>query len=386
MTTPQGPGSPPRAGGRLDARRWRSVLARDAGADGAFVFAVRSTGIYCRPSCPARRPRRDHVLYFGGPAEAERAGFRACRRCHPREDSMHDQQATLVRQACEMIESSPDAPLSLAALGRRIGYSPFHLHRMFRRVTGVTPRQFAMAVRARRLRAGLGGGAPVAHAVYDAGFGSSSRVYERADAELGMTPGAFRRGGRGVAATYALARSPLGWLLVATTRRGVCAVRLGDSGAALEAGLRRELPEARLARDDARLRPIVRRVLAGLDGRRPDPRLPLDIRATAFQRRVWQALCAIPRGETRTYGQIARAVGRPAAARAVGAACARNPVALVIPCHRAVRGDGGLGGYAWGIARKRRLLERERAEARGKAWAGAARERARAPVPARRAR
>ncbi|HEY6867695.1 MAG TPA: bifunctional DNA-binding transcriptional regulator/O6-methylguanine-DNA methyltransferase Ada [Candidatus Eisenbacteria bacterium] len=366
MTNEHGPAPPPPADRRLDGRRWRRVLARDPGADGAFVFAVRSTGIYCRPSCPARRPRRDRVLYVGGPAEAERAGFRACRRCHPREESMHDQHAALVRQACEMIESSPDRPPSLAALGRRIGYSPFHLHRMFRRVTGVTPRQYAEAVRTRRLRAGLGGGSPVAHAVYDAGFGSASRVYARAHAELGMTPAAFRRGGRGVAVAYALARSPLGWILVATTTRGVCAVRLGDSAAGLAAGLRRELPAAALRRDDARLAPIVRRVLAGVDGGRPDPRLPLDIRATAFQRRVWQALRAIPRGETRTYAQIARAVGRPGAARAVGSACARNPVALVIPCHRAVRGDGGLGGYAWGIERKRRLLERERGAAAGR--------------------
>jgi AraC family transcriptional regulator of adaptative response/methylated-DNA-[protein]-cysteine methyltransferase len=366
MTTASGvrePNPTPRA---LEARRWRAVLARDAGADGGFVFGVRSTGIYCRPSCPARRPRRDHVSYFGGPAEAERAGYRACRRCHPREESMHQQQATLVRQACEMIESAADSPPSLATLSRRIGYSPYHLHRMFRRVTGVTPRQYAEAVRTRRLRGGLRAGTPVTRALLDAGFGSASRLYERAPAELGMTPAAYRRGGRGMRIAYAVARSPLGMLLVATTPRGVCAVRLGDRVAALAAGLRRELPGATLVRDDARLRPVMERVLGQLDGRRPDARLPLDIRATAFQRRVWQALRAIPIGTTRSYAAIARAIGRPRAARAVGAACASNPVALVIPCHRAVRSDGGLGGYAWGIERKRRLLARERQAAKGR--------------------
>jgi AraC family transcriptional regulator of adaptative response/methylated-DNA-[protein]-cysteine methyltransferase len=350
----------------LDARRWRSVLARDPAADGAFVFAVRSTGIYCRPSCPARRPRRDQVSFYENPDRAEHAGFRACRRCHPREESMHEQQATLIRQACEIIEASAETPPSLAVLSRRIGYSPHHLQRMFRRVTGVSPRQYAEAVRAGRLKGGLRAGVPVTDALYDAGFGSASRLYERAPSELGMTPAAYRRGGRGVEVAYALARSPLGTLLVATTARGVCAVRLGDSAAALEADLRRELHAAALRRDDARLKPVVKRVLAGLERGGPDARLPLDIRATAFQRRVWQALCAIPRGETRSYGAIARAIGRPSAARAVGRACASNPVALVIPCHRAVRGDGALGGYAWGLSRKRRLLERERRAAGGR--------------------
>lgn len=279
---------------------------------------------------------------------------------------MHDQQATLVRQACEIIEASVDSPPSLATLSRRIGYSPYHLHRMFQRVTGVTPRQYAEALRARRLRGGLRAGTPVTQALYDAGFGSASRLYERAPSELGMTPAAYRRGGRGIAVTYALARSPLGMLLVAITPRGVCAVRLGDSAAALERGLEREFPNAARERDDARLRSVVRRVLARLDGSRPDARLPLDIRATAFQRRVWRALCAIPRGQTRSYGEIARAIGRPRAARAVGHACAANPVALVIPCHRAVRSDGTMGGYAWGVGRKRKLLERERQVAGGR--------------------
>jgi len=355
-----------RDGRALEARRWRSLMARDPAADGSFVFAVRTTGIYCRPSCPARRPRRDHVAYFTGPAAAERAGFRACRRCHPQEESMHDQHTTLVRQSCDIIAASVDAPPSLATLSRRIGYSPYHLHRMFRRVTGITPRQYAEALRARRLRGGLRAGAGVTHALYDAGFGSASRLYERAPSELGMTPAAYRRGGRGVAVTYALARSPLGTLLVATTPRGVCAVRLGDSAAALEQGLAREFPQAARRRDDRRLRPVVARVLARLEGSSPDTRLPVDIRATAFQRRVWRALCEIPAGETRSYGAIARAIGRPSAARAVGHACASNPVAVVIPCHRAVRGDGTMGGYAWGVARKRRLLERERQAVAGR--------------------
>ena len=277
---------------------------------------------------------------------------------------MHDQQATLVRQACEMIAASAEAPPTLATLSRRIGYSPWHLQRMFRRVTGVSPRQYAAAVRAGRLRGGLRNGAPVTAALYDAGFGSASRLYEGAPAELGMSPATYRRGGRGIEVRYAIARSPLGQLLVAATARGVCAVRLGDSAATLAAGLGHEFHAAALRRDDARLKPVVRRVLALLDGRTPDARLPLDIRATAFQRKVWQALQAVPAGERRSYGELARAIGRPGAARAVGRACASNPVALVIPCHRATRGDGGLGGYAWGLPVKQRLLESEKRRTR----------------------
>ena len=347
--------------------RWRAVLARDARADGAFVFAVRSTGIYCRPSCPARRPGRPQVAFFDDPAAAERAGFRACRRCHPREESMHEQQTELVRRACEFIAGAEESRPTLAALARHIGYSPWHLHRMFRRVTGMTPRQYGEAARLGRLKRRLADGAPVTTALYDAGFGSASRAYASAPGALGMTPGAYTRGGRGMTIRYAIARTRAhdavgsGWVLVATTPRGVCAVRLGDSVAALAAGLKREFHAATIARADRALAPLVRRLVAFVAGARPRLDLALDLRATPFQQRVWEALRAIPRGETRTYAEIARAVGRPAAARAVASACAANPAAVVIPCHRVVRSDGGMGGYAWGIGRKRRLLAREAA-------------------------
>ena len=359
------------------AARWRAVLARDARADGAFVFAVRSTGIYCRPSCPARRPGRSQVAFFDDPAAAEQAGFRACRRCHPREESMLEQQTELVRRACEFIAGAEESRPTLAALARHIGYSPWHLHRMFRRVTGMTPRQYGEAARLGRLKRRLADGTPVTAALYDAGFGSASRAYARAPGALGMTPGAYARGGRGMAIRYTIARmrardgapgaagSGSGLVLVATTPRGVCAVRLGDSAAALAAGLKREFHAATIARADRALAPLVRRLVAFVAGARARLDLALDLRATPFQLRVWEALRAIPRGETRTYAEIARAVGRPAAARAVASACAANPAALVIPCHRVVRSDGGMGGYAWGIGRKRRLLAREAAGSRG---------------------
>ncbi len=354
----------PHVQGRTDDRRWRAVLARDARTDGTFVFAVRSTGIYCRPSCPARRPRRAQVVFFPGPEAAEQAGFRPCRRCRPRLDAGADPRVALVQRACRYIEEHLDRPLSLGAIGAHLGRSPHAVQRLFTRILGITPRQYVDAVRMDRVKARLRAQEAVASALYDAGYGSSSRLYERAPVRLGMTPATYRRRGRGMRVGYTTVTSPLGRLLVAATNRGVCAVCLGDADARLEAALRAEYPEAEIHRDEHGLGAWVAALMSYLDGTRPHLALPLDIQATAFQQRVWEALRTIPYGTTRSYREIARAVGRPAAARAVARACASNPVALAIPCHRVVREDGGLGGYRWGLERKRALLDRERAAVR----------------------
>ncbi|MBI4276903.1 MAG: bifunctional DNA-binding transcriptional regulator/O6-methylguanine-DNA methyltransferase Ada [Armatimonadetes bacterium] len=345
-------------------RCWHAVMARDRRSDGAFVYAVRSTGIYCRPSCPSRRPHRRQVVFFPLPEAAERAGFRPCRRCRPREVAGHDPHVELTRQACRAIEAHDEGPLSLSVLGAQVGVSPHYLQRVFKRVMGITPRQYAEAWRLRRLKARLKERDTVATAQYAAGYGSSSRLYERAHAQLGMTPATYRRRGHGVRVGYTIVESALGRLLVAATGRGVCFISLGDSDAALETALVAEYPGAEIRRDESGLTPWVGAVVGYLGGQTPHLDLPLDVRATAFQWRVWQELRTIPTGTTRTYGEIARALGRPTAARAVARAVATNPVAVVIPCHRVVREDGGLGGYRWGVERKRTLLARERAAAR----------------------
>lgn len=340
--------------------RWQAVLARDGRADGAFVYAVRSTRVYCRPSCPSRRPRRDRVVFFEAASEAESAGFRACRRCRPREAAASDPAVRLAQRACDAIARSPDEPPSLGALSASLGVSAHHLLRAFKRATGITPRQYAESRRMERLRGRLRGGASITGALFDSGLSSSSRLYERAPAQLGMTPAAYRRGGRGVRVSYTIAPSPLGRLLVAATDRGICMVCLGDDERVLERSLHRELPQAECRRDDDALAARVRQVVRHLEGRLPRLELPVDVRATAFQRRVWQALCEIPYGATRSYAEVAAAIGAPTATRAVARACATNPVAIVIPCHRVVRSDGGMGGYRWGEERKRRLLDTER--------------------------
>ncbi|MGE5571109.1 MAG: bifunctional DNA-binding transcriptional regulator/O6-methylguanine-DNA methyltransferase Ada [Rhodospirillales bacterium] len=332
-----------------DERRWEAVSARDPAYDGRFVYAVRSTGVYCKPSCPARRPGRDQVRYFDAPDAAERAGFRPCRRCHPRD--VNNTEAALVEAACRALEAG-GTPADC-------GVGPRRLTKAFLRQLGVTPRQYADALRLESFKAQVRKGGEVTEALYEAGYGSSSRLYERAGAQLGMTPGTYRKGGRGMRIAFAIADCPLGRLLVAATQRGVCAVALADSDEELEAALAGEFPEAELRRDDEQVGSWTRAVVEHLEGARPALDLPLDIRATAFQRRVWEELRRIPRGETRTYQEVARAIGRPTAARAVARACATNPVALAIPCHRVVRGDGGEGGYRWGVARKRALLKSE---------------------------
>lgn len=339
----------------LEDERWRAVLGRDRGLDGAFVYAVRSTGVYCRPSCPSRRPGRRQVVFFGRAEAAERAGFRPCRRCRPREGA-RDPAVALVGRVCGAIAEGGDP----AALAAEAGMSARRLQRIFRRVLGLTPRQYADAAKIGRFKRTARTAKDVAAALYGAGYGSSSRLYERAPELLGMTPASYRRGGRGVRIAFAVGPCALGRVLVAASARGACAIAFGDGDAALEAGLREEFPHADIRRDARALEPWVRAVARHVAGEEPHLDLPLDVRATAFQRRVWEALRAIPRGETRSYGGLARAIGAPGAARAVASACAANPVAMAIPCHRAVRADGEAGGYKWGIARKRALIERER--------------------------
>ena len=344
-------------------RRWRIVLARDRRYDGAFVYAVHSTGIYCRPSCPSRRPRRGQVAFFPVPEAAELAGFRACRRCRPGEAAGPDPGVPLVRTVCRLIDAHPDRPASLAALSAQAGVTPHRLLRTFQRVLGISPRQYRDARRLDRFKTELRSRGRVSPALYEAGYGSTSRVYERAHAQLGMTPATYGRGGAGTRIAFAVVPCALGRLLVAATVRGICRVGIGDDAAALERGLRAEFPTATIARDDDTLQSWVAEITAHLDGRQPHLDLPVDVRATAFQRRVWEALRKIPYGSTRSYSEIARAMGNAKATRAVARACATNPVAIVVPCHRVVRADGDLGGYRWGIERKKELLAREAGEA-----------------------
>jgi len=343
-----------------DNARWKAVVARDARFDGTFVTAVLTTGIYCRPSCPARRPHRQNVRFYSTPSDAERAGFRACLRCRPREAARLDPSADLVRRACRQIDENGEERLTLKALGAAVGASPFHLQRTFKRVTGVSPRQYAEARRLGALKSNLRRKDSVTMSLYEAGYGSSSRLYERSSERMGMTPGAYRAGGEGAEIRYAMARTPIGPVLVGATARGICSVKLGKSERALVEELRAEFPAAAIRRDREGLKRWVGGLVRHLEGRDPQLDLPLDVRGTAFQWRVWEALRAIPYGETRSYRDIARAVGKPRAARAVGRACATNPAGIIIPCHRAVREGGGLGGYAWGLPLKERLLETER--------------------------
>lgn len=342
-----------------DETRWETVLRRDPVVDVPFVYAVRSTGVYCRPACPSRRPSRSQVMFFALPREAERAGYRPCRRCRP--DSYQSDRA-IAERVCQYIEAHLDDPLTLDDLAHIADLSPHHLQRVFKRVTGISPRQYVDAHRMKQLKSSLRSGAAVTTALYDAGYGSSSRMYERAPSHLGMTPTAYRRGGEGMQIGYAIVSSRLGRLLVAGTERGISAVYLGDDDAELERQLHAEFPRAQLT-PDAELTRWVDPLINHLDGTLPRLDLPLDVQATAFQWRVWQELLGIPYGTTRTYKEVAERLGMPTAARAVARACATNPASVVIPCHRVVRGDGGLGGYRWGLQRKRALQEQERADA-----------------------
>lgn len=337
---------------------YNALIERDMRVEGRVFFAITSTGIYCRPGCPARRPLRKNVRYYLSAAAAEQAGFRACLRCKPKE-SARDPAMELVERACRDVHEHLDGDCSLQAMGDRLGVSPHHLQRTFKGMLGVSPKAYVAARRVDRFRTAVRDGLDVTSALYDAGYGSSSRLYERANAELGMTPGAYRDRGKALRISYAVADSDLGKLLVAATDKGLCAVRIGDSADALVAGLREEFGAAEIGPDDEHLSDAIDRILSNLAGASPTIDLPLDVRATAFQRRVWEALRAIPRGETRTYQQVAVEIGAPAAVRAVAGACASNPVALVTPCHRVIRSDGGMGGYRWGVERKVELLRRE---------------------------
>jgi len=341
--------------------RWAAVIARDGGADGAFVYAVRTTGIYCRPGCPSRPPKPENVAFYPTPAAATAAGFRPCQRCRPDAASLAVRQQSIISDLCRHIEQATQPP-TLAQLAIRAGLSPHHLHRLFKASTGLTPHAYASAVRAGRLRQSLPQADSVTSAIFAAGYNSGSRCYAESDALLGMTPGAYRAGGPRQEIRFASGPCALGCVLVARSARGLCAILLGDEPAALASELAERFPAARLLADDTELAQQLAAVVRFVDAPQSGLDLPLDIRGTAFQQRVWQALRAIPPGRTVSYSEIAARLGMPKAVRAVAGACAANALAVAIPCHRVVRSDGGLAGYRWGIARKRALLAREAEE------------------------
>ena len=337
---------------------WAAVVARDATQDGRFFYSVKSTGVYCRPGCASRLPRRENIAFHANAADAEAAGCRPCKRCRPNEGSPAERHVAAVDRACALIRARETLP-SLAELAEAAGISRFHFHRVFKQITGTTPREWGKAHRLGRFAAHLDAGESVAGAVYAAGFGASSRAYEAAGG-LGMTPGARRRGGRGERIRFTIVSTWLGWALVAATERGVCMTALGDNRADLEADLRRRFPMARLEPAGPELAAWADRVVRFITRPSEQLDLPLDIRGTAFQAQVWRALQKIPPGRTATYTEIAAALGRPKAVRAVAQACAGNKLAVLVPCHRVVRRDGDLAGYRWGVERKRALIERER--------------------------
>lgn len=350
---------------------WQAVAGRNRAYDGAFVYAVRSTGIFCRPSCPSRRPARRHVMFFDSPETAAQRGFRPCLRCRPgamNGKGADDQAAKWALEACRHIEKHADEPVRLSVLAGQLGAGRFQLLRAFKKATGVSPREYADVIRMNAFKRDLRAGRSVTQSLYEAGFGSSSRLYERAPKQLGMTPSNYRKGGAGMAIDYAIVRCSFDsnktakpwWMLAGATTRGVCVVRLGGSEEELKRGLAEEFPQAVLNGANAQLARWASAIVRHIESGGPMPQIPIDVQATAFQRRVWQELSRIPYGETRSYKQIAQSIGKPRAVRAVGSACGANPVALIVPCHRAVRSDGKLGGYRWGLERKETLLRRER--------------------------
>ncbi|XXS88781.1 bifunctional DNA-binding transcriptional regulator/O6-methylguanine-DNA methyltransferase Ada [Sorangium sp. So ce362] len=338
--------------------RWTAVISRDASADGKFFYSVKTTGVYCRPSCGARPARPENVGFHPTAAAAERAGFRPCLRCKPDQPPLAERQAAQVAELCRLIESSEEVP-SLEELARHAGQSVFHTHRVFKAVTGVTPKAYAAAHRARRVRAELGKDGTVTAAIYAAGYGSGGRFYEQSNQVLGMTPTRYRAGGAQMEIRFAIGECSLGSILVAATAQGVCAILLGDDPEALAHDLERRFPRADLIGADAGFEQLVAKVVGLVESPRASVELPLDVRGTAFQQRVWQALRDIPAGTTASYAEIAGAIGAPRAVRAVAQACAANALAVAIPCHRVVRNDGRLSGYRWGVERKRALLDRE---------------------------
>jgi AraC family transcriptional regulator of adaptative response/methylated-DNA-[protein]-cysteine methyltransferase len=338
--------------------RWASVVARDSQADGKFFYSVRTTGVYCRPSCPGRLPRPENVAFHTTETDAQRAGFRACLRCRPSEPSLAAQHATLVAKLCHLLESSEQTP-NLSELADQAQMSPYHLHRVFKGITGLTPRAYASAHRAQRVRAELGRSATVTDAIYGAGYNSGGRFYADAHKVLGMTPTSYRAGGAGTEIRFAIGQCLLGAILVARSDRGVCAISLGDDPEALARDVQDRFPQASLVGGDAAFERWVAQVVAFVEAPALGLDLPLDVRGTAFQQRVWQALQCIPAGQTATYADIAARIGAPKSTRAVAQACGANALAVAIPCHRVVRSDGALSGYRWGVERKRSLLTRE---------------------------
>jgi AraC family transcriptional regulator of adaptative response/methylated-DNA-[protein]-cysteine methyltransferase len=336
---------------------WRAFMARDARADGTFILGVTSTKIYCRPSCPARRPLRRNVVFFGNGEEAEKQGFRPCLRCKPNEKSGALQ---IVERATRELAGSEDDVFRVATLAGKLDVTPSALRRAFQQVTGLAPRDLADALRLNRFKSLLRAGRNITDALYETGYGSSSRVYERSDAQLGMTPAAYQKGGKGMKLEYTIAKSPMGKVLVAGTEKGVSAVYLGEAEHKLIGELREEYPHAEIAPAKESYQRWVAEIVRQIEGKPSSLELPLDVQGTAFQRRVWQELQRIPRGTTRTYTQVAQALGQPKAVRAVARACATNPVSIVVPCHRVIRGDGNLAGYRWGLSRKEQLLNAER--------------------------
>ena len=341
-----------------DAQRWAAIERRASAADGIFYYAVRTTGVYCRPSCAARRALRKNVRYFDSAAAAERAGFRACRRCQPQGPGLAQQHAAIVARACRQIDLAESMP-DLASLARAAGLSRFHFHRLFKLHTGMTPKAYVSAQRAQRVREQLLRGGDVTGALYEAGFGSNGRFYAASGAALGMTPSRYRAGGEGATIRFALGACSLGSILVAATDKGICAILLGDDAAALLRDLEDRFPKAQLIGGDRGFERLVAQVAGLVEAPAGGLDLPLDLRGTAFQHRVWQALRKIPPGSTASYSQIARRLGIPGSVRAVAGAVAANPLAVAIPCHRVIRSDGSLSGYRWGVSRKRALLERE---------------------------
>jgi AraC family transcriptional regulator, regulatory protein of adaptative response / methylated-DNA-[protein]-cysteine methyltransferase len=343
-----------------DEGRWAAVVRRDRNADGLFYYSVRSTGVYCRPSCGSRQALRSNVSFHASCAEAEQAGFRACKRCRPDAPGRAEQQAAEVAKACRLIETSDGVP-NLATLAQAADMSRYHFHRVFKRITGVTPKAYAAAHRARRVRDELPKRGTVTQAIYDAGFNSNGRFYAKSTEVLGMSPANFRAGGAGESIRFAVGECSLGSILVAATAKGICAIALGNEPEPLLRELQDRFPNARLEGGDSEFEQFVSRVVAFVEAPALGLDLPLDVRGTAFQQRVWQALREIPAGATVSYAQVAQRVGAPASVRAVAQACASNTIALAIPCHRVIRNDGGLSGYRWGVERKRALLDREAA-------------------------
>ena len=341
-----------------DEDRWDAVVHRDRAADGVFFYSVRTTGVYCRPSCGARLPRRENVAFHASCEDAERLGFRPCKRCRPDQPAREDQHAAAVAKACRLIEAADELP-SLDQLAAAVGMSNFHFHRVFKNTTGVTPKAYAAAQRAQRVRTELSRGGSVTEAIYNAGFNSNGRFYAASSDVLGMRPGTFRAGGDGETIRFAVGECSLGSVLVAATGQGVCAITLGDDPDALVQDLQRCFSNAQLVGGDAEFEQLVARVVGLVESPGQGLNLPLDVKGTVFQQRVWQALREIPAGSTVSYSQVAARIGAPKAVRAVAQACASNAVAVAIPCHRVVRRDGGLSGYRWGVERKRALLERE---------------------------